>query len=78
LDQDAFARLSNLAAVKPDKARSVEQLIIRLAQSGQLGGKLNDDGLKDLLNKVASQTKSSTTVKFDRRRVGLDSDDEDY
>lgn len=77
LDQDAFSRLSNLAAVKPDKASAVENFIVRMARSGQLNDKLSDDGLKELLNKVGGETKG-TTVKFDRRRAALDSDDEDY
>lgn len=32
LDQQALARLSNLAAVKPEKARSVEGMIIQMAR----------------------------------------------
>lgn len=60
-----------------DRANAVEGLIIRLAKTGQLGGKLTDEGLKELLDKVAGQ-ETKTTVKFDRRRAALDSDDEDY
>lgn len=77
LDQDAFSRLSNLAAVKPDKANAVENLIVRMARTGQLRGKLTDEAFKDLLDKVGGQQKT-TTVKFDRRRAQLDSDDDDY
>jgi programmed cell death protein 5 len=48
--------------VKPEKAAAVEALIVRMARSGQLGGKLTDDGLKKLLDQVAGQQKT-TTVK---------------
>ncbi|KAI6182389.1 Programmed cell death protein 5 [Aphelenchoides bicaudatus] len=77
LDQDALARLATLSSVKPDKAAAVESLIVRMARTGQLGEKLTDDGLKKLLDQVAGQQKT-TTVKFDRRRAALDSDDDDY
>lgn len=88
MDQNAFARLSNIAAVNPTKgnqfyiysvvnrlldrykivnvngclANAVENLIVRMARSGQLNGKLSDEGLKQLLDKVAGQQKT-TTVK---------------
>ncbi|KAI6178822.1 Programmed cell death protein 5 [Aphelenchoides besseyi] len=77
LDQDAFGRLSNLAAVRPEKARAVENMVIQMARSGQLSGKLDDAGLRSLLDKVSAQQQKTTTVKFDRRRAALDSDDED-
>ncbi|CAD5207080.1 unnamed protein product [Bursaphelenchus okinawaensis] len=78
LDQDALARLSNLAAVKPDKARGVEAMIIQMARTGQIGGKLDDEGFKKILNQVSAASQKVTTVKFDRRRCALDSDDDDY
>ena len=48
------------------------------AQRGQLGGKIGEEELKGLLERVSSQTSQKTTVKFDRRRNNLDSDDDDY
>lgn len=77
LDQPARARLNTLALTKPDKARMVESMLINMAQRGQLQGKLGEDQLKDLLEKVSEQTQKATTVKFDRRRAALDSDDDD-
>ncbi|KAJ7986189.1 hypothetical protein DPEC_G00348200 [Dallia pectoralis] len=76
LDQSARARLSNLALVKPDKAKAVENYLIQMARMGQLGGKISDTGLIDILEKVSQQTEKKTTVKFNRRKV-MDSDDED-
>ena len=74
LDQSAMARLSNLAVAKPDKARMVENTIIQMARMGQIAGKLSDEGLKQILDRIAGQTQRTTTVKFDRRRAALDSD----
>ncbi|KAJ8248965.1 hypothetical protein GJAV_G00229700 [Gymnothorax javanicus] len=76
LDQSARARLSNLALVKPEKAKSVENYLIQMARFGQLGGKISEAGLIEILEKVSQQTEKKTTVKFNRRRV-MDSDDED-
>jgi len=75
MDQAARTRLNTIAVAKPEKAKMVEQLIIQMARQGQLQGqKLSEEGLKGLLEQVSSSTQKTTTVKFDRRRVNLDSD----
>ncbi|XP_069491551.1 programmed cell death protein 5 [Ambystoma mexicanum] len=76
LEQAARARLSNLALVKPEKAKAVENYLIQMARYGQLGGKISEQGLIEILEKVSQQTDKKTTVKFNRRKV-MDSDDED-
>ncbi|XP_026340059.1 programmed cell death protein 5 isoform X2 [Ursus americanus] len=40
LDQSARARLSNLALVKPEKSKAVENYLIQMARYGQLSGKI--------------------------------------
>ena len=47
-----------------------------MAQSGQIGGRLSEEELIGLLERFAGSTQKST-VKFDRRRAALDSDDDD-
>ncbi|RXN18057.1 diphosphomevalonate decarboxylase [Labeo rohita] len=64
LDQSARARLSNLALVKPDKAKAVENYLIQMARFGQLGGKITEAGLIEILEKVSQQTEKKTTVKL--------------
>ncbi|XP_041454539.1 programmed cell death protein 5-like [Lytechinus variegatus] len=76
LDQSARARLNSIALVKPEKAKMVENMLINMARSGQVGGKINEEQLKGLLEQVSEKTGRSGKVKFDRRR--LDSDDDDY
>lgn len=80
LDQNARARLNTLKIGKPEKAQMVEQMIVRMAQSGQIGGKLDDAQLVQILESLNQQMpRSTSTVKFDRRRAAVDSDsDEDY
>ena len=62
---------------KPDKGKQVEAMLCQMAQTGQLGGKLGDEELKGLLDRMSSTSQQASKVKFYRRRAGLDSDDED-
>ncbi|XP_033003961.1 forkhead box protein I2 [Lacerta agilis] len=73
LDQAARARLSNLALVKPEKGKSNGELPYT---DGQLGGKVTEQALIEILEKVSQQTDKKTAVKFNRRKV-LDPDKED-
>jgi len=76
LDQQARARLNIIALTKPEKARMVESMLIQMAQRGQLQNKLGEEQLKSLLEQVSEKTQKTTTVKFDRRRAALDSDED--
>lgn len=79
LSQSARARLNTLKISKPEKAEIVEANIIRMAQMGQIGGKLEDTELVQILESLNKQMpKSESMVKFDRRRAQIDSDDDDY
>ncbi|XP_012274374.1 programmed cell death protein 5 [Orussus abietinus] len=77
LDQSARARLNTLSLGKPEKGKMVEDLLLNMAQRGQLPGKLGEKELIGLLESVSQQTQKKTTVKFDRRRAALDSDEDD-
>lgn len=57
----------------------VEGMICRMAQMGQLPGKMDDTQFVQLLESVNQQMpRSTSSVKFDRRRAAIDSDDDDY
>jgi len=77
LDQKARARLNTLMLAKPEKGKQVEAMLCQMAQTGQLGGKLGDDELKGLLDRMTGGGQASSKVKFDRRRAAMDSDDDD-
>ncbi|XP_060520992.1 programmed cell death protein 5 [Cylas formicarius] len=77
LDQDARARLNTLMLGKPDKGQMVQNMLLRMAQMGQIGAKITEKDLIGLLENVSAQTQSKTSVKFDRRRAALDSDEDD-
>ncbi|KAJ3100763.1 hypothetical protein HDU97_001934 [Phlyctochytrium planicorne] len=74
LDGEARERLARISIVKADKARAVEDLLIRMAQGGQMRGKVNEKMLIDLLEQI-NETK--TEAKYNVRRRADDSDDDD-
>ncbi|XP_011505007.1 PREDICTED: programmed cell death protein 5 [Ceratosolen solmsi marchali] len=77
LDQSARARLSTLSLGKPEKGKMVENMIVSMAQKGQLMGRLGEKELINILESINKQTsKKSVSVKFDRRRAALDIDDD--
>ncbi|XP_012228962.1 programmed cell death protein 5 [Linepithema humile] len=76
LDQSARARLNTLRLGKPEKGKMIEEMLVSMAQRQQLPGKLGEKELISLLENVNQQTQKKTTVKFDRRRAALDSDDD--
>ncbi|XP_022199317.1 programmed cell death protein 5 [Nilaparvata lugens] len=78
LDQQARARLNTLMLGKPEKGQMVENMLLRMAQTGQLRGRLGENDLIKLLENVNQQLQpKTTTVKFDRRRAALDDSDDE-
>jgi len=79
LDQSARARLNTLSLGKPEKGRMVEDMLVRMAQSGQIRNKISESDFIGILESVNAQLpQNSTSVKFDRRRAAFDSDDDDF
>lgn len=61
-----FSSVNTLMIGKPEKGRMVENMLLRMAQSGQIVNKLGEDELIGLLEQVNSQMQSQerkTTVK---------------
>lgn len=53
-------------------------MIVNMAQTGRLGGKIDDAQFKQLLEQLSQQmTRSDSKVNFNRRRAAMDSDDDD-
>ncbi|GAA5960508.1 hypothetical protein JCM3765_003659 [Sporobolomyces pararoseus] len=85
LSTEARERLSRIALVKPERARAIEQLLMRMAQSGQLRGRVSEDQLIDVLDQVeamekgqsgssGSGSKAAGKITFTRKSA-YDSDD---
>ncbi len=55
--------MNRISIVKPQKARAVEDLLMRMARTGQLREKVGEGQLIELLEQMASQNSVETTVK---------------
>lgn len=75
LSSQARERLSRIALVKPEKARGVEDVLLRAAQTGQIGEKVSEERLISLLEQINNQTSKQTKVTIQRRRSVLEDDD---
>lgn len=73
-----YIPVNSIALVKPERAGQVESMLIQMAQTGQISGKIGEPELVGLLEKISNQTQKKTTVKFERRRVDLDDSDDDF
>ncbi|XP_024315371.1 uncharacterized protein LOC100842744 isoform X1 [Brachypodium distachyon] len=67
--------VSRIALVKPDKARGVEDVILRAAQTGGISEKVSEERLISLLEQINTHTTKQTKVTIQRRRNVLDDDD---
>ncbi|KAH9484203.1 Programmed cell death protein 5 [Psilocybe cubensis] len=82
LDTAARERLSRIALVSAERSKQIETILIRMAQSGQLRGRVTEAQLIDLLNQMEeAQGKGpgvqKSTIVYHRRK-GLDDDDFDF
>jgi len=78
LTPEARERLSRIALVKDDHARQIEDLILRMAQNGQISEKISEDKLKSMLAQIGEQTKPKTKITIMRKKRKEDDDDVDY
>ncbi|XP_039800002.1 DNA-binding protein DDB_G0278111-like isoform X1 [Panicum virgatum] len=62
LSSEARERLSRIALVKPDKARGVEDVLLRAAQTGGISEKVSEERLISLLEQINTQTTKQTKV----------------
>ena len=55
-------QVSRIKLVKPEKARQVEDMVIRAAQTGQLGQKIDEDKLISLLEQIGEKKAAPTKI----------------
>jgi programmed cell death protein 5 len=63
LTPEARQRLANVKIARPEYAAQIENLIIQVAQSGQLREKISDAQLKDILAKLAAKKKRDIRIR---------------
>ncbi len=83
LDTAANDRLKRLMLVRKDKARAVEDTLVKAAMSGQLRTKVTDEQLIAMLEQVGGADGKDgnsgavkKTVSIQRRKYGFDSDED--
>ena len=83
LEPAAKDRMNRLKLVKKDKARAVEDSLIKAATTGQLRSKVTEEALISMLDGVSSGGSGGEsgapkkTISIQRRKYGIDDDDED-
>lgn len=82
LDTAARERLARIALVSPQRSQQIEAILLRMAQSGQLRGRVSEDQLIELLEQAEeAQSKGAPkkgAIVFQRRKGGIDDDDFDF
>ena len=58
LTDGARKRLNTVKMSKPDVGEQVEQQIVALAQSGRIGGQIDEEKMKQLLSELTPDSKS--------------------
>jgi programmed cell death protein 5 len=58
LTDDARKRLNTLKMSKPQRGEQIEQQIVRIAQSGRIQGKIDDEKMAQLLQELTPDSKS--------------------
>jgi programmed cell death protein 5 len=64
LTPPARDRLANIKLARPEFAAQIENLLIQLAQSGQLAQKIDDKQLKEILLKIQKKKRDITIKKI--------------
>jgi programmed cell death protein 5 len=64
LTPEARERLTRMSMARPEVARSVEDQLIMLAQSGRVRGQIDDATLRDLLARIVPAKRD---IKIERR-----------
>ncbi|KAJ1668848.1 hypothetical protein IW140_000086 [Coemansia sp. RSA 1813] len=78
LDQDARERLGRIAMVKSDLARSVEDMLIRMAKMNQIRKKVTEDELKDMLEEISNKNRQETKIIVNRKEFDDSDEEEEY
>jgi len=63
LTKEAAERLGRVRVANPNLASQVEMYLIQVAQSGQIGGKIDDNKLKQILELMTEKKKTKIMRK---------------
>eukprot|EP00242_Pyramimonas_sp_CCMP2087_P014949 CAMPEP_0198210070 /NCGR_PEP_ID=MMETSP1445-20131203/19058_1 /TAXON_ID=36898 /ORGANISM="Pyramimonas sp., Strain CCMP2087" /LENGTH=143 /DNA_ID=CAMNT_0043884035 /DNA_START=57 /DNA_END=488 /DNA_ORIENTATION=+ len=75
LQPAARERLTRISLVKPEKARKVEDMILKMAQGGKLGEPVSENQLIKWLEQITEGADTKAKVTLARRRDIFDDND---
>jgi len=75
LSPEAQTRLGTLAVAKPDKARQLEDMVLMMAQKGQVKEQITDGQFKHMLEGMSS-SEAQPKMTYTRRGAFDDEDDD--
>lgn len=55
--------MNTIRVAKPEKGKQLESIIVQMATTGQVGGKLSENDLVGILERINAQIQKKTTVK---------------
>lgn len=73
LQPAARERLNRINLVRPDRAKQVQELLIRMGQTGQLQQKVSESDLVSLLNQISNVDSAQLRLVIQRRDSESDS-----
>jgi programmed cell death protein 5 len=68
--------VANIAMVKKEKARRIEDMLITQAQRGAIGGAIDEDQLIQMLESISEMEGKSKVAKVTIQRRRMDDDDD--
>ena len=63
--------------MKPEKVIAVENMIVSMAVSGKLPGRINEGKLIEMLEGIGSKQNQAASINIQRKKYAFDSDDDD-
>ena len=77
LEPDAKARIARMMIVKKEKARAIQDQLIKAATTGQLKSKVTEAALIQMIESGGDEDGKMKKTVIQRRNYGMDSDDDD-
>ncbi|KAJ1997171.1 hypothetical protein GGI02_005180 [Coemansia sp. RSA 2322] len=78
LSPEALGRLGHIALVKKERARAVEDMLMRMARMGQIRSKVKEEELVDMLKQINSSHHEETKIVYNRKGFEDSEDEEEY
>ncbi|KAJ2028924.1 hypothetical protein IWW57_001939 [Coemansia sp. S610] len=76
LTPEAMLRLKQMAIVKQDKVRAVEDMLLRMAQMKQIRNRVTEDELKGMLMQINAEHDKETKIVYSRKVYESEDEDE--